>query len=173
MKKTKNKAVNEDNTPSQVLVKIAHELLPTMTTTIKRAFNDLSLNVSKKDIKTTYIKASDGFINKPSSFVQLLKVNLSNCDVNNTFILLDDNEKLSCLANNNIFIHDIDYTRDLKWTFNKEQVIKHLIAEHNFKEEGDENTDDETVIISNSHLVSNNYLTFIGSSPIETIWYKF
>ena len=177
--KDKNKPTNEDDdddgdeTPNKQLVKIARELLPNMTATIKRVFNDLHLDVSKRDIKPTYIKATDGFINKPSSFVQLLKVNLSNCDIDNIFSLLEDNEKLAYLANNNIFIHDIDFTRDYKGVFNKEQVIKHLIDEYDFKEEGDENPDDEPVIINNSHLVSNNCLTFIRSSPIGTIRYKF
>ena len=163
----------EGETPNKQLVKIAQELLPTMTATIKRVFNDLSLDVSKRDIKPTYIKSSVGFVHKPSSFVQLLKVNLSNCDVDNIFGLLEDKEKLSYMAKNNIFIHDIDYTRDYKGVFNKEQVIKHLIDEHGFKEEGDENPDNEPVIINNSHLVSNNCLSFIRSSSIGTIRYKF
>ena len=77
--KNKNKATNDEDdegeTPNRQLVKIAQELLSTMTATIKRAFNDLSLDVSKRDIKPTYIKATDGFTHKPSSFVQLLKLN--------------------------------------------------------------------------------------------------
>ena len=160
----KEKMKNENKNKQHV--KIAQELLPTMTATIKRVFNDLSLNVSKRDIKPAYIKATDGFTHKPSSFEHLLKVNLSDCDVNNIFSLLEDNEKLSYLAKNNIFIHDIDYTRNYKGVFNKEQVIKHLIDEYDFKEQGDENPDDEPVIINNSHLVSNNCLSFIRSSSI-------
>ena len=50
---------------------------------------------------------------------------MSNCDVDNVFSLLEYNEKLSYLAKNNIFIYDIDYTRDYKGVFNKDEV--HLL----------------------------------------------
>ena len=51
--------------------------------------------------------------------------------------------------------------------------MKHLINEYHFREERDNNADDETVIINNPHLVSNNCLTFIRSLSIRTIHYKF
>ena len=56
-KENKNKTINDEDkgeTPNKQLVKIAQELLPTMIATIKRVFNDLSLDVSNRDIKPTY-----------------------------------------------------------------------------------------------------------------------
>lgn len=51
--------------------------------------------------------------------------------------------------------------------------MKYLIDKYNFKEEDDDNTDDEPVIINKSYLVSNNGLTFIRSSLIGTIRLNF
>ena len=69
-KENKNKAIKEEDeegeTPNKQLVKIAQGLLPMMTATIKRVFNDLSLNVSKRDIIPIYIKPTVLFIHKTS-----------------------------------------------------------------------------------------------------------
>ena len=155
------------------LNKISKDLHGSTTATIKRVLNQLDIDICKPDIKPIGIKNTDGFAFKPSSFVQLLKVNLSNISINNIFNLLEDSNKIEFLHNNNVYIHDIDFTRDYKGVFNKRDVIKHLVHEYNFVKQGNPSPDDNPVIINNSQLVSNNCLTFISSSTTGTIRYKF
>ncbi|KAK8836650.1 hypothetical protein M9Y10_037586 [Tritrichomonas musculus] len=162
----------EEVTPPS-LNKIAKDLLGGTTATIKMLFNQIGLEIKKPDIKPIGIRKTENFKYKPSTFVQLLKVNLSYCNVNNIFTLLEDEEKMQFLHDNKVFIHDIDFTRDYKGVFNKEDVIKHLINNHNFVQEGDGNPDKNPVIISNSRYVSNNCLTFLRNTEIGLIRYKF
>ena len=175
---TVNEDITEDdeeestNTP-KALNKIAKDLLAATTATVKRVFNELDININKSDIKPIGIKRTNAYKYKPSTFAQLLKVNLSKCDVDNVFSLLEDKEKLEFMHKNNVFIHDIDFTRDYKGVFNKEDVIKYLVNEHDFVEEGNSNPNNEPTIINNSRLVSNNCLTFIRTVAIGTIRYKF
>ena len=95
-------------------------------------FNQIGLEIKKPDIKPIGIRKTENFKYKPSTFVQLLKVNLSYCNVNNIFTLLEDEEKMQFLHDNKVFIHDIDFTRDYKGVFNKEDVIKHFFHRYNF-----------------------------------------
>lgn len=158
---------------NNTLNKIAKDLLGSTTATIKRVLNQLDIEINKPDIKPIGIKNTDGFTYKPSSYVQLLKVNLSNVSIDNVLNLMEDINKIEFLHNNNVFIHDIDFTRDYKGVFNKRSVIKHLVHEYGFVKQGKSNPEDNPVIIDNSQLVSNNCLTFISSSPTGTIRYKF
>ena len=105
--------------------------------------------------------------------MQLLNVNLSNLEVDNVFGILENNEKLSYLVKNKIFIHDINYTQDYKGVFNKKQVIKHLIDEHDFKDEGDSNLDNEPILILyrttvclllEAHILEPSAISFIINS---------
>ena len=158
---TDNVDTEEQTIDNNTLNKIAKDLLGSTTATIKRVLNQLDIDICKPDIKPIGIKNTDGFAFKPSSFVQLLKVNLSNISINNIFNLLEDSNKIEFLHNNNVYIHDIDFTRDYKGVFNKRDVIKHLVREYNFVKQGNPNPDDNPVIINNSQLVSNYCLTFI------------
>ena len=143
------------------------------TATIKRVFNQLDIKISKAEIKPIGITSTDKFAYKPSSYVQLLKVNLANVDVDNVFSLLEDTNKIEFMHSNNVYIHDIDFTRDYKGVFNKRDVVKHLIQEHGFVKQGKENPHNNPVIIDNSKYVSNNCLTFINNTSTGTIRYKF
>ena len=136
-------------------------MLGSTTATIKRVLNQLDIDIRKPDIKPIGIKSADGFAYRPSSFVQLLKVNLSNVSIDSIFNLLGDSTKIEFLHENRVYIHDIDFTRDYKGVFNKRDVIRHLVGEHNFVKLENTNPDDNPVIINKSQLVSNNCLTFI------------
>ena len=123
--------------------------------------NQLDIDIRKPDIKPIVIKSADGFAYRPFSFVQLLKVNLSNASIDSIFNLLGDSTKIEFLPKNRVYIHDIGFTRDYKGVFNKRDVIRHLVGEHNFVKLENTNPDDNPVIINKSQLVSNNCLTFI------------
>ena len=170
---TKDTDADDQTIDNSVLNKIAKDLLGSTTATIKRVLNQLDIDIRKPDIKPIGIKSADGFAYRPSSFVQLLKVNLSNVSIDSIFNLLGDSTKIEFLHENLVYIHDIDFTRDYKGVFNKRDVIRHLVGEHDFIKQGDTNPDDNPVIINNSQLVSNNCLTFISSSTTGTIRYKF
>ncbi|KAK8888556.1 hypothetical protein M9Y10_033287 [Tritrichomonas musculus] len=148
----KDADIEEQTIDNSTLNKIAKDLLGSTTATIKRVLNQLDINIRKPDIKPIGIKSADGFAYKPSSFVQLLKINLSNISIDSIFNLLEDSTKIEFLHGNNVYIHDIDFTRDYKGVFNKRDVIKHLVNEHNFVKQGDTNPDDNPVIINNSQL---------------------
>ena len=174
LKKAEETEQEEEQTiDNATLNKIAKDLLGSTTATIKRVLNQLDVDINKPDIKPIGIKKTDGFNYKPSTFVQLLKVNLANVPTDNVFSLLEDTHKIDFMHANSVYIHDIDFTRDYKGVFNKRDVIKHLVHECDFVKQGKPNPDGMPVIIDNSQHVSNNCLTFISKSANGTIRYKF
>lgn len=50
-------------------------------------------------------------------------------------------------------IHDIDFTRDCKGVFNKRDVIKLLVREHDFIKQENPNPYDNPIIINNFKLL--------------------
>ena len=158
---------------NSTLNNIAMDLLGSATATIKRFLNQLDIDKCKPDIEQLRIKSTDGFAYRPASFVQILKVNLSNVSIGSIYNLLEDSVKIEFLHENHVYINDIDFTRDYKGLFNKSGVIKHLVGEHDFVKYGDPNPYDNPVIINNSQFISNNCLTFINTSTTGTIRYKF
>jgi hypothetical protein len=74
------------------------------------------------------------------------------------------------LKKEDVFIHDVDFTRDYKGVFNKDMVVRHLM-QHGF---GMQNTVvGEPTIIDNNASVSRNCLTFIRDTDNGTVRYKF
>ena len=167
---------NEDDNDinNKQLLKIAKELLPTTTANIKCTFNTLNIDIKKKDIKPIGTKDIRTYVLHPSTYAQALKIDLSKIDPEQVFALINNIDAIQYLHKNNIYIHDIDFTRDYKGVFNKKQVIKHLVDNHGFVEQEDVHGDvDDPVIINNNHYVSNNCLTFIRDTSIGRIRYKF
>ena len=154
------------------LIKIAQQLLASITANIKGIFNLCGIPINKPDIKPIAVVAcKDSFIHKPSKYVQVLKVNMSCASLTDVFNLFTEHSKT--LEDNNIFIHDIDFTRDYKGLFNKTELVDHLINNCGFRKENTYN-DSDTTIIANSNTVSKNCLTFIKTVEGNgTIRYKF
>ena len=171
------------------ILKVVTPILPSITANIKTIFNACSIPIKKKDIKPIgVIQCKESFIHKPSKLVQLLKINLSCCTTSDVIELITN--KINILVENNIFIHDIDFTRDFKGLFNKKELIEHLqsltfpeeVEEEDpeietpvkgFRYQGSE-TEGDATIISNNNTVGRNCLTFIKTIPNNgTIRYKF
>lgn len=62
-----------------------------------------------------------------------------------------------------LFLHDIDFTRDYGGSFDKDELINHLIRTRQYKREGDHGQLDEgdKIILNNTHSVGNNCLTYL------------
>lgn len=153
------------------ILKVVTPILPSITANIKTIFNACNIPIKKKDIKPIgVIECKESFIHKPSKLVQLLKINLSCCTTSDVIELITT--KLELLAENNIFMHDIDFTRDFKGLFNKTELIEHLELK-GFRYQGTLE-EGEATIISNNNTVGRNCLTFIKTIPDNgTIRYKF
>lgn len=165
---------NNNAGDTQIINEAAKEMLACFTQEVKRVFNHLNININKCDIKPTNANTlTSDFTYKTSKQAQFLKINLSNIDVNNVFDLLEDENKIAYLHENNVFIRDVDFTKDYKGVFNKKNVEKYLIEEHDFVKQGQPNPDENPTILDNSQTVSNNCLTFINTADIGTIRYKF
>ena len=60
------------------------------------------------------------------------------------------------------YIYCVDYTRDFSGTMDKEELVKYLIEEEDFREEGDtSNMDKNNTILKNNGSVGRNVLTYL------------
>ena len=87
------------------VLKVSKDILAGITANIKLLFNQINIPITKKDIKAIGVKrCPNNFCNKPSTFVQMLKINMSCVSVNQLFNFFNNQEQISILEENNIFI---------------------------------------------------------------------
>ena len=156
------------------LDKIAKGILPIMTANIKNAFTNLGLEIKKNQIKPTRIKdiSNESYLSKTSQYIQMVKVDLDKIEVNKIFSTFSDPMKIKYLADNNIFINDIDFTQDFSGVINKENVIKHLLSRDDFRLQGSSESAEHT-ILDNDFKISKNCLTFIKHTNNGDVRFKF
>jgi hypothetical protein len=143
------------------------------TKTIKNLFNKYGLAVDKSHIKPTTPKVMHKRI------TQLVKVSLANCSYDTVIELLEFHSK--DLEDAGFYVHDIDFTRDYKGVFNKEQLTQHLLANGFRFQEGDHAWDTclscedaNATILANNNKVSRNCLSFISDDRDGgSVRYKF
>lgn len=156
-------------------------------------------NVLPKDIKLKGIRSADGKIGhipKPNKSLieefynkfkiecnkeekeikaQHFKIALANVNYD-TILKLFCKENIKELEENYIFVSDIDYTQDFKGSFNKKEIIDHLLTNSNFKLEGDNLNNREYkdhTIINNNKTVGRNCLTFFYNNCRYKFYNKF
>ncbi len=158
------------------LCRVSKAQLPKFTANVKSIFNLLGLPINKMHIKPIGVIDLNRkqCQHKPSRFAQLLKVNLGYCSYSDVIEVVTTKAKLDIMHKNNIYVHDIDFTRDYKGVFNKDKLIEHLIDKHNFclqnnLNDNDDNDESPATILDNSRIVSNNCLTFM----CDNVRYKF
>ena len=72
------------------------------------------------------------------------------------------------------YIYCVDYTRDFSGTMDKEELIKYLTEEEDFKEEDDiYNTEKTNVILKNNSSVGRNVLTYLRREGENLLRIKF
>ena len=72
------------------------------------------------------------------------------------------------------YIYCVDYTRDFSGTMDKEELIKYLIEEEDFKQEDDNfNTEKTNVILNNNSSVGRNVLTYLRREEKNLLRIKF
>ena len=92
--------------------------------------------------------------------VFVVKVDVSNIPIQELQKYIKELEQT--LFNIGYYIYCVDYTRDFSGTMNKEDLIKYLIEEEDFKEEGDTfNMDKNNVVLKNNGSVGRNVLTYL------------
>jgi hypothetical protein len=129
------------------------------TNKIKRIFNKYGLPIEKTNIKPTHPTV----LNK--RVAQMVKISLANCPYDKVLELITTHTQE--LEEEGLYVHDIDFTRDYKGVFNKQNLIKYLIEEKNFRMEGENGEEEKPTIINNNNLVSRNCSTFITTGEEE------
>ena len=166
--------LNENNEQEIDIKYIPKELLGKTTANIKFAFNQIGLSINKYQIKPTRIKyiVNENYINRTRDFIQMLKVDLDHLSSDNVIEILSNTENLKFLATNNIFINDIDFTQDYSGVIKKEEVIKWLLTNRDFRMQQSYDLATHT-ILDNDFKISKNCLTFIKHTNNGDIRYKF
>ena len=156
-------------------------------------------DVKPKDIKLQGIRKADGetgHIHKPNittvrdfyrKFLkdtpeqeqevkaQHFKIALANISYEETLKLFNK-KNLRQLEENFIYKSDIDWTQDFKGSFNKDEIIEHLINNCGFRmqDDKDENEDyKDHVILKNDKSVGRNCLTFFYNNKRYKLYLKF
>ena len=95
----------------------------------------------KEEIKIFYTKFSiDVPENEQEIKAQHFKIALTNISYDTTLLLFNRKNILE-LNSNFVFVSDIDYTCDYAGSFNKQEIIDHLIENHNFRYQKNEKRD--------------------------------
>ena len=156
-------------------------------------------DVKPKDIKLQGIRKADGetgHIKKPSlktvtefykKFLgnipeheqelkaQHFKFALANISYEETLHLFNK-KNIRQLEENFIYKSDIDWTQDFKGSFNKDEIIEHLINNCGFRmqnERDNENEYSNHVILKNDRIVGKNCLTFFYNNKRYKLYLKF
>ena len=112
-------------------------------------------------------------LNQPFA-VFVVKVDVSNIPIQELQKYIKELEQ--ALFTIGYYIYCVDYTRDFSGTMDKEELIKYLLEEGNFREEGDTSNMDKTnVVLNNNSSVGRNVLTYIrrdGESMLRTKVYN-
>ena len=166
--------LNENNEQEIDIKHIPKELLGKTTANIKFAFNQIGLSMNKYHIKPTRIKyiVNENYISRTSDFIQMLKVDQDHLSSDIVIEILSNTENFKFLANNNIFINDIDFTQDYSGVIKKEEVINWLLTNRDFRMQHSYDLATHT-IIDNDFKISKNCLTFIKHTNNGDIRYKF
>ena len=166
--------LNENNEREIDIKHIPKELLGKTTANIKFAFNQIGLPINKNQIKPTRIKyiVNENYINKISEYIQMLKVDLNQFPSDTVIEILSNLENIKFLSNNMIFINDIDFTQDFSGLIKKEEVIKWLLDNRDFRMQGSYDLATHT-ILDNDYKISKNCLTFIKHTNNGDVRYKF
>jgi hypothetical protein len=92
---------------------------------------------------------------------------------------MEKKELLEYFAEEGIYIHDIDFTRDYKGLFNKQELIQHMEQELGFVMAGtiigtlsEDFEEREATIMDNNKMVGRNCLTFLRNTENGTVRYK-
>ena len=92
--------------------------------------------------------------------VFVVKVDVSNITIQELQKYIKELEQ--ALFTIGYYIYCVDYTRDFSGTMDKEELIKYLTEEEDFREEGDiSNMDKNTIILNNNSSVGRNVLTYL------------
>jgi hypothetical protein len=86
---------------------------------------------------------------------------------------LEDIKLIEYLKENNIYINDVDFTRDFGGVINKQDFINYLL-DNGFRMEGDVGNYKESkrTIKNNNNLVGNSCVSFVRKSEDGTMRYK-
>jgi hypothetical protein len=160
-----NEEQAKKNSAYNKVIHILKKYLVDFTSNIKRCLNNVGIMVNKPDIKQTMPRIFNDRIE------QQIKVSLANIPIEKVFDLISDPKLIEYLKDNNIYINDIDFTRDFAGVFNKQEVIDYMLDE-GFAMAGCNEHSDEGFILRNDHLVGGNCLTFITISEYGNIRYK-
>ena len=106
---------------------------------------------------------------------QHFKLALANVSYEDTLKLFSKKNLLE-LQSNFIYTSDIDWTQDFRGSFNKDEIIAHLLQNHNFrmeKEDTEDNKYKDHVILENDRTVGKNCLTFFFNNCRYKLYLKF
>ena len=92
--------------------------------------------------------------------VFVVKVDVSNITIQELQKYIKELEQ--ALFTIGYYIYCVDYTRDFSGTMDKEELIKYLTEEEDFREEGDiSNMDKNNIILNNNSSVGRNVVTYL------------
>ena len=92
--------------------------------------------------------------------VFVVKVDVSNIPIQELQKYIKELEQ--ALFTIGYYIYCVDYTRDFSGTMDKEELIKYLIEEEDFKVEGDtSDMDKNNIVLKNNNSVGRNVLTYL------------
>ena len=162
-------------------------------------FSDVGYNLSGREVKAVGITGDfkreisieqkeqyykDFNISKSNNDIFLLqkfKLSLADIDINKIYNIFNK-DNIKWLTSKGLYLYDIDLTTDIKGCFNKDNLIKHLIKNYNFKiqedtiDNGDDKEEEEAAdnifnnhirqatIINNNKTVGRHCLSFITTS---------
>ena len=96
----------------------------------------------------------------PAFAVFVVKVDVSNIPIQELQKYINELER--SLSTIGYYIYCVDYTRDFSGTMDKQDLIKYLLEDGDFREEGDtSNMDKNNIILNNSSSVGCNVLTYM------------
>jgi hypothetical protein len=151
------------------LLKEAQPFLAENTEKVKRILTAGGIDITKRDIKPTCVKV----INLQAT--QLLKVSLADSTYEKVTTFLNSETCRGLLEEEDVFIHDVDFTRDHMRLFCKQELIRYLLNEEDFrmaKFASVGTTEGTAYIIDKNRLASRNCLTFVRGTDNGTVRYK-
>jgi hypothetical protein len=105
--------------------------LATMTETIVKALNAISLQVNKTQIKPTQGELGSKYGKEVG--IQFIKVALPDIPLSQALDLVCNPLTNQYLLDCGIMIANVDFAQDYKGVFNKKEVIEHLISNRDFR----------------------------------------
>ena len=103
------------------------------------------------------------------AYILPIKIELADEDLDTLHDKLDNFLKELKEYENQIYLLDVDITRDYAGTFNKNELEKHLTENHDFRLEGSTNYEATRTILNNTKSVGTGTLTYIDSTDPNAI----